>query len=73
MVVVESDSANKEDMQIRIFHKTNGKEGYKPIQFILQNRDEYKALLERCLSDLKAIKNKYQNLSEYQEIWDLIH
>lgn len=72
LVIVETNS-DDEDIQIRAFHKTNNDEGYKSFRIILKNKDEYEKLLERCLSDLRALKNKYQNLSEYQEIWDLIH
>ena len=73
LVIVETNSDSKNDTQIRVFHKTDNEEGYKPLQFILQDKDEYKKLLERCLSDLRALKNKYKNLSEYQELWDLVH
>ena len=73
LVIVETNSDGEENMQIRVFHRTDNDEGYKPIQLILKNKDEYEKILERCLSDLRALKNKYKNLSEYQEIWDLIH
>ena len=73
LVIVESNSDRENDTQIRVFHKTDNEDGYKPLKFILQNKDEYKKLLERCLYDLRNLKKKYQNLSEYQEIWDLIH
>ena len=72
LVIVETNS-DDEDIQIRAFHKVANDEGYKSFRIILKNKDEYEKLLERCLSDLRALKNKYQNLSEYQEIWDLIH
>lgn len=73
LVIVESNSDYENDTQIRVFHKIDSEDGYKPLQFILQNKDEYKKLLERCEYDLRNLKKKYQNLSEYQEIWDLIH
>ena len=66
-------NGRRNDTQIRVFHKTDNEDGYKPLRFILQDKDEYKKLLERCLYDLRNLKKKYQNLSEYQEIWDLIH
>lgn len=72
LVIVESGTEDKEDVKFRVFHKTNNEDGYKPIQFILKDKGEYEALLERCLADLRALKKKYQTLSEYQEIWDLI-
>lgn len=73
LVIVESDSGGENETQIRVFHKTDNEDGYKPLQFILQDKDEYKKLLEQCSYDLKNLKKKYQTISEYQEIWDLIH
>lgn len=73
LVIVESNSDRENDTQIRVFHKTDNEDGYKTLQFILQDKDEYKKLLERCEYDLRNLKKKYQSISEYQEIWDLIH
>lgn len=73
LVIVESNSDGENDTPIRVFHKTDNEDGYKPIQFILHDKDEYRKLLERCEYDLRNLKKKYQSISEYQEIWDLIH
>lgn len=58
---------------IRFFYKTNTTDGYKPTKMIFKNETEYKRLLERCASELRAIKSKYQNINEYNEIWELIN
>ena len=73
LVIVEGDVNDENDTHIRVFHKVNNDEGYKPLQIILEDKDEYKKLLENCLNDLRALKKKYQSLNEYQEIWDLIN
>lgn len=73
IVVVDKRDDSLEPTSFRLFHKTDNTGGYKPLSLIIQNEDEYKKLLRNCETDLQTIKKKYQNLSEYQEIWDLIH
>lgn len=67
--------AKKEDSQeptnIRILHKTDGN-GYKPIQFIVQQKGEYEKLLQRAFEELRVFKKKYSSLSELEEIMSLI-
>lgn len=72
IVVVDKRDDSAEPVSFRVFHKTESTDGYKPLSLIIQNEDEYKKLLRNCETDLRIIKKKYQNLSEYQEIWDLI-
>jgi hypothetical protein len=62
-----------EPTTIRVFYKTDNESGYKPTKLILKKPDEYKALVERCRSELLAIKQKFQNISEYEEIWEMIN
>ena len=72
--IVEQDIDNKsKPTAIRVFYKTDGKSGYKPTQLILKQPDEYEALLERCRNELLSVKQKYQNISEYEEVWELIN
>ena len=58
--------------EIRFFHQTDNREGYKSVEFIVRNDDEYKKLLDQAYAELRAFKAKYHNLSELQEILDLI-
>ena len=62
-----------EPTTIRVFYKTDSSSGYKPTKLILKKPDEYKALVERCRSELLAVKQKFQNVSEYEEIWEMIN
>lgn len=73
VVVKVEEGKEPEPTQIRLFHKTVNGEGYKPIQLILNNMDEYQKLLSRCRDELLALKLKYSNLQEFQEIWELIN
>lgn len=74
-VVCSLAIAKKEDSReptnIRILHKTDGN-GYKPIQFIVQQKGEYEKLLQRAFEELRAFKTKYSSLSELEEIMSLI-
>lgn len=71
---MEQDIDNKsKPTAIRVFYKTDGKSGYKPTKLILKQPDEYEALLERCRNELLSVKQKYQNISEYEEVWELIN
>lgn len=72
-IVEQEPGKEPEVTQIRVFYKTDNQSGYKPCRMILKKTDEYKMLLERCRSELLAIKKKFENLSEYDEIWELIN
>lgn len=62
-----------EPTTIRVFYKTDNESGYKPTKLILKKPDEYKTLVERCRSELLAIKQKFNSISEYEEIWEMIN
>ncbi len=57
---------------VRLMYKTAENEGYKSINLIMQKPDEYKALLDRAYSELRAFKNKFKMLQELKAIFDLI-
>lgn len=58
---------------LRVFYKTDNISGYKPTRLIIKKEDEYEALVRRCQNELMAIKQKFQNVHEYDEIWKLIN
>lgn len=72
-IVDKREDKKPETIPIRVFYKTDDQSGYKPTKLILKNPDEYKQLVERCRHELLSIKNKYQTVSEYSEIWELIN
>lgn len=72
LIIRKENGEKQEPTPIRLFHKIeNGH--YKPISLIIQNEDEYQSLLRQCSEALLALKRKYSNLSEFDEIWSLIH
>lgn len=56
----------------RIFVKTTESEGYRSIEFVVKNDDEYQQLLQRALGELLAFKKKYSILSDREELRNLI-
>lgn len=69
--IVYSEPATQEPTKIRVMQATDSN-SYKPVTFIMKNKTEYEALLERALTELKAFKERYKNLAELEEILALI-
>lgn len=66
-------SPREEEAQpIRIFQISSATNEYKENTFFLQNQDEYENLLKRAKAELIAIKNRYQTLSELEDVFDAI-
>ena len=72
-IIEQKPDKQTEPTTIRVFYKTDNETGYKPTKLSLKKPDEYKALVERCRSELLAIKQKFNSISEYEEIWELIN
>ena len=66
------EQIEREEPEIRVFHKPTSTSGYKPLQVIVQHQDEYQELLKRAYAELHAFKIKYQNLQELDYILSLI-
>ena len=71
-LVIKEVEVPKDRPEIRLFYKTDNESGYKPTHIIVQQEDEYKQLLARAYSELRAFKRKYSMLEELQEIFELI-
>ena len=71
-LVIKEVEVPKDRPEIRLFYKTDNESGYKPTHIIVQQEDEYKQLLARAYSELRAFKRKYSMLKELQEIFELI-
>ena len=72
-IIEQKPDKQPEPTTIRVFYKTDNESGYKPTKLILKKPDEYKVLVERCRSELLAIKQKFNSISEYEEIWEMIN
>ncbi len=58
--------------EIRVLHKTEEGEGYKPVTLIVRREDEYTAMLNRALGELKAFQKKYAVLSDAEELRSMV-
>ena len=72
LVIKREETENCTKPEIRRFYKTKGNEGYKPSEIVFRKQDEYEALVQRCRTELLYVKSKFSNVSEYQEVWNLI-
>lgn len=72
-LVIEESEIPTERPEIRFFYKPKGATGYRETRKIVRDEDEYRNLLERAYSELRAFKAKYSMLTELNEIFELIH
>lgn len=71
-LVIKRPPEEKKKPEVRVFHKTKGDEGYKPVTLIVRKEDEYTSLLQRALGELRAFQMKYSVLSDNEELRNLI-
>ena len=73
LVIVRDNKNEQEKTNIRVFVSTGKRDNtYTSTKLIVKKQDEYEALLERALAELRAFKVKYSSLSELDEILSLI-
>ena len=66
VTIVKSEIA--EPIHVRAFVNTKRNTGYKNIEAVISNVDEYALLLSKAYKELTTIKEKYQQLEEIQEL-----
>lgn len=71
-LVIQRPPEESNKPETRVFYKTDDSEGYKPATVIFRKEDEYLALLQRALGELRAFQKKYSVLSDRAEILSLI-
>ena len=69
-LIIKRSDENKDELPIRRFYKTDKTHdsGYKPVEFVVANKDEYKALLQQAKADMCAFKAKYNGLRELETV-----
>ena len=72
LVYEEEKKEEEEQAPIRFFVKASHNKGYQPVKLVVRDKDEYKAMLDRAVRELKAFKEKYQRLSELEAVFDAI-
>ena len=68
---VKSESTN--NTPIRGFLKTTYSSPYKSVEIIVENMDEYAAMLNRAKNELRAFADKYSTLSELDTVIEAIN
>ena len=63
---------DEDEAPVRVFHISTEKSVYKPTKLILQQPDEYQALLNRAKQELYAFQRKYKTLVELDEVFSAI-
>lgn len=71
-LVIKESVEKPGNTPVRLLHKTEEAEGYKPFSLIMKDPDEYSKLLNRAMAELRAFKAKYHALSELDAIMALI-
>lgn len=73
LVIVKQVDGKEKNTNIRVFVSSNKRDGvYKPITSVIRVQEEYEQLLQQALRELQAFKNKYKDLSELNEIFEVI-
>lgn len=62
----------KEEPPIRVFQISSEKQVYQPIRVFVENKDEYKILLNRAKAELVNLRNRYKQLSELEDVFAAI-
>ena len=70
-ICVKSEATN--DTPIRGFLKTTYSSPYQSMEIIVENMDEYTAMLNRAKNELRAFVNKYNTLSELDTVIEAIN
>jgi hypothetical protein len=70
--VIEYKKDEEEPQKIRTYQISTTTNQYKPARVILQNPDEYAALLERAKDELRDIQRRYNTLAELEEVFAAI-
>ena len=63
---------SEEHTPARAFQITSTPNTYQPTRLFLEQPDEYQILLDRVTGELKAIRNRYKQLSELEDVFRAI-
>lgn len=68
-----SNPNNSMNTGLRALHNTSVKNEYKPTEFFLENKEEYKVLLGKALRELESFKRRYSMIAELEEVFAAIN
>jgi hypothetical protein len=74
-VVIESDGDENKTIEIRAFHNVQNEDDesvYVTVKQARENPEYWEQIKEKALSEIHAWKLKYQNIKEFEKIFDAI-
>lgn len=71
-LVISRQEEDDGEPEVRVFYKPQDARGYKQTEMIVRREDEYLALLQRALGELRSFQRKYSVLSNRAELLELI-
>lgn len=72
-ITIVKGHPRSEPVQVRAFVSSGQRDGsYKPITTVVTEMDSYAKLLSDAKLELQAFKNKYKDLIEFKELFELI-
>lgn len=72
-IVIRSAPDNLEPTKVRAFVSSCKNDSvYNPIIHVVTNITDYQVILAQAKEELQAFKNKYKNLVEFKELFDMI-
>lgn len=71
-LVIQRPEKEADKPEVRYFHKTDAGSGYKPCFTVFTQDDEYTAMLNLAIAELKMFQKKYQILADRPELVALI-
>lgn len=68
LIVVKDENDEPEDIPKRVFQISSETAVYQPIKFFVENKSEYKELLNRAKNELIAFKKRYADIIELEDV-----
>lgn len=69
-LLVFEDKETEQPTKIRVLQ--NCADEYVPVKLIVKNKDEYQKLLERAYAELQSFRERYKNIVELEQIFEII-
>lgn len=58
---------------LRALHTTSRPHEYAPVEYFVENQDEYQILLGKAIAELEAFKRKYAMIAELEDVFNAIN
>lgn len=72
LVFVVRKDVNSPAKEVKAYVNTQKNQEYKPIDYVLHSPTEYQKMLDKAIRDLQSTRNKYAEIAELQDLYELI-